>query len=75
MVSWVVFVWYVTACHEVFGCGVFAGLCYCGMYPVESAKTRVQLMNDKVGFFRAFYNILKTEGTHFPLPLHLSIKY
>lgn len=49
----------------VFFCGVFAGFCYCVTHPIESVKTRVQVMSavsQTKGFFGTFWNIVKTEG-------------
>ena len=58
--------------RAVFLSGVFAGLCYCITHPIESVKTRVQVMSavkETKGFFNAFLQILKTEGMFFSFPL------
>ena len=47
---------------EVFLCGVIAGICFCATHPIESVKTRVQIMPESRGFFRGFMHIMKTEG-------------
>ena len=49
----------------VFLCGVAAGMCFCITHPIESVKTRVQVMTviDKSrGFINTAYHILSTEG-------------
>lgn len=56
-----------TGVGDVFLCGMFAGLCYCITHPIETVKTRVQVTSghsaNTKGFFRAFAEIAKTEGT------------
>ncbi len=51
--------------RAVFVCGVFAGLCFCVTHPIESVKTRVQVLSaveETRGFFRAFVHIIRHEG-------------
>lgn len=51
--------------RAVFICGMFAGMCFCVTHPIESVKTRVQVMSavsSTQGFLRMFAHILKTEG-------------
>ena len=52
--------------RTVFLCGMFAGLCFCITHPIETVKTRVQVMSgvsETRGFLSAMVHILKTEGT------------
>lgn len=44
---------------------MFAGLCFCVTHPIESVKTRVQVMSavsETRGFIGAMVHILRTEG-------------
>ena len=58
---------------EVFGCGLFAGLCFCVTHPIESVKTRVQVMSahgESKGFVRSTFHILRSEGQYQNIPNH-----
>lgn len=51
--------------RAVFFSGVFAGLCFCITHPIESVKTRVQVMSalsQTGGFIKTAALILRTEG-------------
>jgi len=47
---------------EIFLCGLWAGLCYCLLHPIESVKTRVQVAPKSKGFARTTASILRKEG-------------
>lgn len=56
--------------REVFLAGVFAGLCFCSTHPIESIKTRVQVLSGssshshqvRHGFIGTAWHILRNEG-------------